>query len=336
MGNMETLHGSPEHPPVVHGEIVPAPLDDGTRAVSQVQQDPRNAVAGAWLLSARSVNTQTAYRRDLADFFDWCDRNAIDVCTARRFHVDAYRRYLENEVPTGRKTKGYAESTVARKLTAVSSFYRYGSREFSQLVPGNPAADVERPKVADESTTEGLTMEEAGRVLDAAAELGPMALALLEVFLGTALRVSELVNADADDLGNERGHVTLRTRRKGGARRRLVIPQEAATALAEYLDGRTTGPLFLMNGVRPSRQQAAYLVKKCARMAGVDKTISPHSLRHTAATIALDEGASLRDVQDMMVHADPRTTRRYDRSRNSIDRSASHTVGAALHRGRLQ
>jgi site-specific recombinase XerD len=75
-----------------------------------------------------------------------------------------------------------------------------------------------------------------------------------------------------------------------------------------------------------------HLVRRLARAAGIEAwaALSPHSLRHTAITLALDAGASLRDVQDFAGHRDPRTTRRYDRSRHSLDRNAAYTLAAYL------
>ena len=79
-----------------------------------------------------------------------------------------------------------------------------------------------------------------------------------------------------------------------------------------------------------TRYQAARIVRRLAKAAGITKTISPHSLRHTAVTLALDSGVSLRDVQDLARHADPRTTRRYDRARGALDRHATYELARFL------
>lgn len=99
------------------------------------------------------------------------------------------------------------------------------------------------------------------------------------------------------------------------------------TAVAE----RTTGPLLARgDGSRLDRHAAGRIVRRLAKRAGIDKPISPHSLRHAAITAALDAGCSLRDVQDFARHADPRQTRRYDRARGALDRNPTYIVATYL------
>ncbi|MFP5070889.1 tyrosine-type recombinase/integrase [Pseudonocardia nantongensis] len=318
----------------MHGEIIVAALDDDRTAVDQVRPRRRETIAGAWLLSVRSPRTRDAYRVDLQQFFRWADTFGIDALRPARVHADGYREWLQTTARGHHDTR-YADATVARKLTAVSSFLRYGARHFPADVPANPFGDVARPELDDDSQTVGLDLDEAGELLAAAARIGSRERALIEVFLGTALRVSELAAAAVTDLGEERGTMTLQVRRKGGRRARIAVPDEAAVALRDYLGKRTSGPLFQYRAAWPSRQVIAHAIDRIARAAGLGaKGVSPHSLRHTAATIALDEGRDLRDVQDMLAHKDPRTSRRYDRARGRLDRAAGRTVTAALHRTR--
>jgi site-specific recombinase XerD len=90
---------------------------------------------------------------------------------------------------------------------------------------------------------------------------------------------------------------------------------------------RVEGPIFVAdNGERMNRHQAARVVRRLAKHAGIEKNISPHSLRHSFITAALDAGVALRDVQEAASHADPRTTMRYDRARRSLDRHATYIV----------
>jgi integrase/recombinase XerD len=141
--------------------------------------------------------------------------------------------------------------------------------------------------------------------------------------------VSEACGANISDLATERGHRVLITTRKGGKVRRHALAPRTVAALDAHIDGRSDGPLLLSNdGARLDRFDATRIVRRLARRAGIDKSISPHSLRHTAATLALDAGVPLRDVQDLMGHADPRTTRRYDRARDSLDRHATYALAA--------
>jgi site-specific recombinase XerD len=107
------------------------------------------------------------------------------------------------------------------------------------------------------------------------------------------------------------------------------LAPRTSRAIDLYLGERTTGPLFLSaNGRRLDRCAADRMVKRLARRAGITKRISPHSLRHSFITAALDAGVSLRDVQEAASHADPRTTMRYDRARQSLDRHATYVVAA--------
>lgn len=315
-------------------EITGPPGGDEPRAVSAWHPTRRETIAGAWLLSVRSPRTRAAYRVDLRQYLAWADRFGIDALRPARFHADGYREWLAHTARTPRGAR-YAESTVARKLTAVSSFLRYATTHFPGEVAANPFAHVARPELDDDSTTVGLSLDEAGELLAAAARIGLRERALIEVFLGTAARVSELAGAAVTDLGAERGTTTLRVRLKRGRIKRIALPDEAAAALYDYLGDRTAGPLFQYRAAWPTRQVLGHALDRIARAAGLGaKGISPHSLRHTAATIALDEGRDLRDVQDMLGHKDPRTSRRYDRARDRLDRAAGRAVSAALHRPR--
>jgi len=143
------------------------------------------------------------------------------------------------------------------------------------------------------------------------------------------LRISEALNADVEDLDTERGHRTLRIVRKGGKHVTVPLAPRTSRALDLYLGERTGGPIFLTAaGRRMDRGAADQIVKRLARRAGIGKQISPHSLRHTFITLALDAGVALRDVQEAASHADPRTTMRYDRGRQSLDRHATYIVAA--------
>ncbi|MDN5929500.1 MAG: tyrosine-type recombinase/integrase [Pseudonocardia sp.] len=294
--------------------------------LAERQATIRDRVAGAWLASKHSVNTQAAYRQDIATFFRWADEFEIDVLSAVQVHLDGYRRFLESGDHATRYAgrRSYQPSTVARKLTTVSSFYRYAVRHGAAAV--NPMADVDRPEVANESMTPGLSREEADRLLDVA--VTPRLRALVLLLLGTGMRVSEAMKADTGDLTTERGRRILLISRKGGKRQRLVVPEAADLALRDYLRGRA-GPLFLdtPGTARMTRQQADYYLSRLSKEAGIPlRRLSPHVLRHTAATLALDAGAPLRDVQVQLGHSSPDTTARYDRARRDLDNAASSAL----------
>ena len=286
------------------------------------QLPPLELLAGAWLASLRTVNTRNAYRRDLAAFDTWATGHGLDVLAATRPAVDLYRIALEEQ--------GLAPATVARRLSALASFYAYATD--AGILPASPVARVARPRVSDESPTLGLDRDEAGAFLTAAAEAGPRDEALACLLVLNGLRVSEAAGLDVADLTTERGHRIATVTGKGGKVRRAPLAPRTVAALDAHIAGRTTGPVFAgHDGAPMSRHAAARTVARLARRAGIDgKKITPHSCRHTMVTLSLDAGVPLRDVQDAAGHASPETTRRYDRARHSLDRHATYTLAAFL------
>lgn len=275
----------------------------------------------AAFLAGYSDATRRAYATDLRCWGDFLARHGVEPLAARRVTVDAYVRQLELD--------GRAPSTVARRLNALAGFYRYAVDE--GLLDRSPLAGVRRPKVSELSPNLGLDRDELRALLAAGHQSGPRDHALASLLVLNGLRISETLRVDVADVDQERGHHTLRLNRKGGARQTVALAPRTATAIAELLDGRDAGPLFVTRtGRRLDRHAAAKVVGKLARRAGITKRISPHSCRHGFVTAALDAGVSLRDVQDAAGHADPRTTRRYDRARGSLDRSATYSVATFL------
>lgn len=292
-------------------------------------------LAAAWLGSYRSARTRRAYAGDLAAWLEWLREIDVDALAVRRVHVDLWVRQLLDA--------GAAASSTARRLSALSSFY--GHLGAHDLITANPAAAVRRPTVdPDHTATVGLDRDQARAFLTAAdTDTGPARLrtaAAARLLLHLGLRVDELAAADVDDLGHDRGHRVLSVTRKGGRRAVVVLPPPTAAALDAYLadragaaPGPVVGPLLATASGRRLDQGALWkLVRRLARAAGIPSwaQLSPHSLRHTAITLALDAGAALRDVQDYAGHRDPRTTRRYDRARDTLDRNAAYTLTAYL------
>lgn len=293
-------------------------------------------LAGEWLLSLASENTRRAYRRDLHELFAFLDSGGVDALQAQRRHVDLWRSTL-----TG------AASTTARKLSAASSFYSYAAEEGAMSADDpHPVRRVIRPRVdADHSSTRGLSKTEAVAFLDAAAKDGPRSRALAALLVHTGVRISEALAATHDDLQHDTGHRVLVVSRKGGKRAKIALPAPVLDALAAYLgastaqgaevitnaSAQTDAPIFTTStGKRWAASEAFRTVQRLARAAGIEGQVSPHGLRHTHATLALDAGVPLRDLQDSMGHADPRTTRRYDRARARLERSSAYAVASVL------
>lgn len=327
LATIEPADVDPETALVYAVAALPLPVDDTTR-----RWNLRTATA-AWLRSRKSAHTRRAYFRDLADYLAWCEGTGLDPRAAMRGDVDAY---------TAARCADLSDASTGRRLSTLSSWYKYLIS--NGVTETNPVMAVDRPTVSgDTSPTIGLSSTEVTRFMRAArAATGPTVrrdAALLAMLAELGLRVGEALGLDLDAFRYNRGHRTVRVVGKGGKTRELPIPAPLGRDLDAYLDDRATaagvpvdeltGPVFVTaTGKRVDPAAAFRLVRrigKAADLPGADK-LSPHSLRHTLATAALDAGAPLRDVQDMLGHADPRTTRRYDRSRGSLDRSPVYLV----------
>jgi len=277
-------------------------------------------VAVAWLASLRSENTRAAYRRDLKDFLGFLAENQLDPFGVSRQVVDLYVVAME--------AQGKSKATIARRLSALSSFYLYLVDE--DVLAASPLSRVRRPRVRSDSPLLGLDLDEARAMLTSAEQRGRVDHALVCLLLLNGLRVSEATGADAADLDTERGHRILRITGKGGVSRVTPLAPRAIDAIDSSLDGRETGPILRHDGERLDRHRAARLVARVARDAGVSKRISPHSLRHTMVTLSLDAGVPIHIVQDAAGHASPETTRRYDRARHQLDKHATYKLADHL------
>lgn len=273
-------------------------------------------LVGGWLLEHRTSNTRNAYARDLGAFARWLSDRGLDLLGADRVAVATYAEYLT--VALDRRP-----STVRRHLGSICSFYRYALQ--AGAIGTNPAVDVRRPK-GEPVLTPALSLDEAGRLLDAASRGTTQDRLLLALLLGAGLRVSEAVSLDAADIETVRGHVTAVVRGKGGREDRITLSDLAACAIDELRRERDDGGPLLRNrsGRRMTADGATAALARLSRAAGLEQ-VRPHTLRATAITIALENDVSLRDVQDFSRHADPRTTRRYDRAARGLDRHAVTT-----------
>lgn len=292
-----------------------------------------------WLLGLRSARTRRAYLGDVAGWLDWLAERNVDVLDARRVHVDLW--------VSVQLSAGAAESSVRRRLSALTRFYEHLARH--DLVDHQPVAGVERPKIDDDETeTIGLDRDQARALIDAAEQdCGRQRLrtrATVKLLLHNGLRVDELLASNVDNLSADRGHRVLSILGKGNRKAKVPLAPATWAALEAYLIDRAEqagladwreldGPLLATaTGKRVQRSQVWELVQRLAKTAGIEvwAHLAIHSLRHTAITLALDAGASLRDTQDFARHKDARTTRRYDRSRGNLDRSPAYTLAAYL------
>lgn len=283
----------------------------------------REVWAQRWTLAMKSSQTSRTYRDGIDQWFAFCDRTGVDVFAVEQHHVDAYRHELGSNRP----------ATIARHLSTVSSYYRHVLRHGRPApIERNPVEWVDRPKVEQVSRRDGLDVAEAKALRVAALAKDPRTAALIHLLLGTAVRVSEAVGASVDGLGwNDRGERTLVVIRKGGVPDQVVIEPSDWAVVDSYLSGRPDVPgrhlLATTGGRRMSRQTAYRLVRAVAdEVTGRRKVIGPHSLRHTAATLALDAGQPIQEVQGMLRHASSATTQRYDRAWRERGRGAAKAI----------
>jgi integrase/recombinase XerD len=272
-------------------------------------------------------HTREAYGRDLADFARWCAALGLGLLDVTRSHAELYSRDLAER-------RGLSPATVARRLAAMASFFDRMLDE--DLIARNPIARVRRPRVSRESPRLGLERDELVQLLHTAQRHSVRAHALICLLGLNGLRVSEATGADITDVDREYGHRVLRVLGKGGKVALVPLAERTAAAIDSLVNSYPdrAGPLFRTSRGRMSRHGAFALVRTLARQAGITKTISPHSLRHTFCTQALDAGIALVDVQAAMRHANPATTLHYDRARRGLRNAATYRLSSWLEESR--
>lgn len=265
--------------------------------------------------------TREAYTLDLRQFTAWCWQHQHRLFEVRRVDIECFARHLED--------RGKARATVARRLCTIVGFYRYAEEE--GVIEHSPAVHIRRPRLDYESHVSYLDRNELGAILVAAGLSSPRDHGLVSLLALNGLRVSEAIGVDIDALGQERGHRTLTVSRKGGETVTMPLAPRVARAVDLAIGDRLEGPIFTdADGMRLDRHAAGRIVRRVARRAGITKRVGPHTLRHAFITAALDAGVPLRDVQEAASHADPRTTMRYDRGRQSLDRHATYIVATFI------
>lgn len=285
----------------------------------------------AWLLRQRSEHTAAAYGRDLREWLAFCNERDLDPLSVTMGHGDAYGRWLE-------RGRGLSARSAARKLAAVSSWYTYLVK--AGVLESNRFRDANRPETnRKESKTVGLTESEAW-AFNRAAQLdhGRQRLrtaAIVALMLSVGPRVAEVVSLRLDSLGWERGMRTVRIVGKGGKMRTRQLPEEAGQAVDTYLAvrGDAPGPLFLTSsGKALATSYVADLVQRLARDAGLHRPerVTPHTLRHTFATLAHERGASPREIQDALGHSSIETTEIYLHSPRRLENDPSVKVAKVL------
>ncbi|PZN32485.1 MAG: site-specific tyrosine recombinase XerD [Proteobacteria bacterium] len=263
-----------------------------------------------WMERGLSPNTLSAYRADLVALDRWLQARGTSIVAATRADV---LEFIAWRVEAGARPR-----STARQLSSFRRFFRYIVRE--GLIAEDPTAQIAMPKIG-RSLPKSLTEEEVEALLAAPAiedPLGHRDRTMLEVLYATGLRVSELVNLKASHVNMTQG--VLRIVGKGDRERLIPLGEEAVSWLQRFIDGprleilleRQTDYLFpTRRGDRMTRQAFWHIIKRYAQKAGVQKALSPHTLRHAFATHLLNHGADLRVVQMLLGHSDLSTTQIY-------------------------
>lgn len=265
-------------------------------------EDFQNYISSEKGLAANSIE---AYLRDLAAFADFLKRQGSfvwsDVLPA---HIIEFLDDLHQ--------KGYAAASIARVLMAIKLLFRFLKRE--GIVAANPAFYLDSPKLW-QLIPSILSSKEVDLLLaqpEVETILGARDKAILEVLYATGIRVSELCGLKIYDVDE----TFIRVKGKGGKERIVPIGQNAIEAVDNYLLLRSSQArdeaLFLSkSGEAIQRQQIWRMIKYYAKKGGIEKNISPHTLRHSFATHLLDNGADLRIIQEMLGHSSINSTDRY-------------------------
>ena len=276
-----------------------------------------------------SPYTVRNYTTDLLGFFQFLSDKGVSSLKEVDRHV--LRDYLSHLME-----QGFVKASIARKLSAIRSLYRYLLRE--EIISRSPVATTSSPKL-DRRLPSFLTTEEVERLLkapDLSTPQGQRDRALMELLYASGIRVSELVKLNLEQVNLDTNEI--RVWGKGSKERMVLMGEPAARALRAYLQQgrpklfstriRMTNALFINRyGERLIERRVQRILEKYAKIAGIDRRVYPHMLRHTFATHLLDGGADLRVVQELLGHANLSSTQIY----THVTRSQARKVYLSAH-----
>jgi integrase/recombinase XerC len=266
-----------------------------------------------YLIAERNASPYTIsnYRREINQFLQFLEEEKVERWDGVTRAV--LRRYLG-----WLNSQGLAKASVARRLSELRSFGHFLVRE--KIVPTNPFRVVSSPKLP-RRLPGAISQPDAATLVaapDVSSPLGLRDRAMLEVLYGGGVRVSELVGLNLGSLDARRRELLVWG--KGAKERIVLLGDPAVKALLDYIErGRpalvgkiSTSALFLNRlGGRLTSRSVMTMTKKYSRLSGIERKVSPHTLRHTFATHLLDGGADLRSVQELLGHARLSTTQIY-------------------------
>jgi len=285
------------------GAGVPPPRDATDPALQRF-------LDAVWMERGLSANTLAAYRADLTALARWLEERDSALLKATRIELLGF---IAARVEGGSRPR-----STARQLSSFRRFFRFMLRD--GLIATDPTAQIAMPKIG-RSLPKSLTEAEVESLLEAPVVSDPLGhrdRTMLEVLYATGLRVSELVSLKHNQVNLNQG--VMRVVGKGNRERLIPLGEEAVKWLQQFMQGprveilleRQTDYLFpTRRGDRMTRQAFWHIIKRYARKAGVDRDLSPHTLRHAFATHLLNHGADLRVVQMLLGHSDLSTTQIY-------------------------
>ena len=258
-----------------------------------------------------SGNTEVSYERDLKKMMRYFEgeQHITEVSRITETNLNSYMLYLEN--------RHFAPSTVSRSVASMRAFFQYLTRE--RVIDKDPSEHLKPPKV-EKKMPEVLTVREVDLLLAQPSQETPKGSrdkAMLELLYATGIRVSELIHLTWPDVNLSMGYITCRERDKErvipfGSVARRALHHYLADARKVFVGDQETEVLFTNCSGKPmSRQGFWKILKGYAASAGIEKDITPHTLRHSFAAHLIQNGADVRSVQEMMGHSDISTTQMY-------------------------
>lgn len=258
-----------------------------------------------------STNTSESYNRDLIKYDSFLNKS-IDLVD----YIDI-EKYIEHL-----KKEGLSESTICRNIVSIKNFHKYVSRIYNKK---DPSETIERPKIKKRLPSV-LSISDIDNILNINTinDFDYRNKAMLELMYATGLRVSELVNLNVNDIDIENS--VVRCFGKGNKERIIPIGDIAIDSIREYLERRSsmlkgyiTDYLFINNhGNKLTRQGFFKILKIIAKKQGVNKSFSPHTLRHSFATHLLENNVDLRIIQELLGHENISTTQVYTHLQNNL------------------
>lgn len=304
------MHDATSFLPAIEG---PAPVD------------PAALVAVSFLAQFPNPNTRDAYRTDLRIYFEWCQRVGVHPLEVKRAHLQAFASHLATD-------RGNAAATVCRRIGTIGGYYE--TAVLDDVLEHSPAHHLKLPKIHDDPAKRTwLNRWELGALMRAAQESkGPSDWALVTLLGTLGMRVSAACAVQLEDLSaDDQGYRFLHTIGKGGKPSLKVLPIPTWRAIDQASDGRTSGPLLRRRDEsQMTRRSAAIVLARLCKAAGIRTHVTPHSLRRSFATLALQAGVPVEVVQFDMDHSSTRTTLHYNRLGVEPHARASNTVAALL------